>query len=407
MEAGDSARRAWRIAMVAGEASGDLLGAHLVQALKQRLPAAQFFGIGGPKMQAAGFDPWYPSEALAVRGYVEVLRHLPSILRIRSELKRRLTADRPDLFIGVDAPDFNLGLEEALKARGITTVHYVSPSLWAWRGERIHKMKRAADKVLCLFPFEPALYEKVGMTAAYVGHPLGDMLPEHPDRGAAREQFRINAGRTVVALMPGSRQVEVEYMADTFIQVAKLIHRQIKNTQFLVPLVSRETRRQFEDAIYRNQAEDLPITILFGHAHLAITASDGVLLASGTATLEAALLKRPMLVTYKAPWLSFMIARPKIKVPYVALPNILAGRFVVPEIFQDDATPEVLAQALINQITDKEVRLRQESVFQEIHRSLRQNTAERAVEAILPLLSRAAPASGTVTTITGAPEAGT
>jgi lipid-A-disaccharide synthase len=392
---------------VAGEASGDLLGAHLVQALKQRLPAAKFFGIGGPKMQAAGFDAWFASEVLAVRGYVEVLRRLPSILRVRAELKRRLIAEPPDLFIGVDAPDFNLSIEEALKSRGVATVHYVSPSLWAWRGERIHKMKRSADKVLCLFPFEPALYEKVGMPAAYVGHPLADMLPEHPDRGAAREQFRINAGRTVVALMPGSRQVEVEYMADTFIQVAKLIQRQIKNAQFLVPLVSRETRRQFEDAIYRNQAEDLPITILFGHAHLAITASDGVLLASGTATLEAALLKRPMLVTYKAPRLSFMIARPKIKVPYVALPNILAGRFVVPEIFQDDATPEVLAQALINQITDKEVRLRQESVFQAIHRNLRQNTAERVVDAILPMLSRGAPASGAVATITGAPEAGT
>jgi len=406
MEAGGSAGGAWRIAMVAGEASGDLLGAHLVQALKQRLPAAHFFGIGGPKMQAAGFEPWYPSEALAVRGYVEVLRQLPSILRIRSELRRRLIAEPPDLFIGVDAPDFNLGLEEALKARGVTTVHYVSPSLWAWRGERIHKMKRSADKVLCLFPFEPEIYSKAGIPAAYVGHPLADMLPDKPDRAAAREQFRLNASRTVIALLPGSRQSELKHMADLFVQTAKLIHRHLKNTQFLVPLISRETRRQFEDTLYRNKAEDLPLTILFGHAHLAMMAADGVLLASGTATLEAALLKRSMVVTYKMPKLSWALGRPKIKVPWAALPNILAGRFIVPEIYQDDATPEVLAQALINQVGDKEVRARQEREFQVIHDRLRQNTAERAVEAVLPMLVEKGSAARPLGTIARAPEPG-
>ncbi len=391
MEGGGSAARAWRIALVAGEASGDLLGGHLVKALKERLPAASFFGIGGPRMQAAGFEPWYPAEALAVRGYVEVLRQLPSILRIRSELRRRLLADPPDLFIGVDAPDFNLGLEEALKARGITTVHYVSPSLWAWRGERIHKMKRAAAKVLCLFPFEPEIYAQAGIPASYVGHPLADMLPDESDRAAAREQFRLAASRSVIALLPGSRQSELRHMADLFVQTAKLVHRQLKNAQFLVPLLSRETRRQFEDALYRNQGEDLPLTILFGHAHLAMTAADCVLLASGTAALEAALIKRPMVVTYKMPWLSYVIGRGKVTVPYVSLPNILAGRFIVPEIFQDEATPEVLAQALVNQIGDKQVRLRQEREFQIIHDRLRQNTAERVVEAVLPLLVETAP----------------
>lgn len=388
------ALRAWRIALVAGEASGDLLGAHLMEALKRRLPAARFFGIGGPKMQAEGFDPWYPSEALAVRGYVEVLRQLPSILRIRSQLRRRLIAEPPDLFIGVDAPDFNLGVEEALRMRGIVTAHYVSPSLWAWRGERIHRMKRAAAKVLCLFPFEPELYENAGVPAAYVGHPLADMLPDQPDRSAARDQFRLSPVCSVVTLMPGSRQSELKHLADLFVQTAKLIRRQLNDVQFLVPLLSRQTRRQFEEALYRNNAEDLPLTILFGHAHMAMTASDGVLLASGTAALEAALLKRPMVVTYKMPWLTYVIGRPKIYLPYVSLPNVLAGRFVVPEIFQDEATPEVLAQALVNLIDDKDVTPRREREFQAIHNRLRQNAGERAVEALLPLLVEAPVGSG-------------
>jgi lipid-A-disaccharide synthase len=217
------------------------------------------------------------------------------------------------------------------------------------------------------------------------------MLPDEPDRTAAREQFRLAASRSVIALLPGSRQSELKHMADLFVQTAKLVHRQLKNAQFLVPLLSRETRRQFEDALYRNQGEDLPLTILFGHAHLAMTAADCVLLASGTAALEAALIKRPMVVTYKMPWLTYVIGRGKVTVPYVSLPNILAGRFIVPEIFQDEATPEVLAQALVNQIGDKQVRLRQEREFQIIHERLRQNTAERVVEAVLPLLVETTP----------------
>jgi lipid-A-disaccharide synthase len=379
--------------MVAGEASGDLLGAHLVEALRQALPSARFMGIGGPKMQAVGFEAWHPAESLAVRGYVEVLRQLPSILRIRNNLRSRLLSDPPDLFIGVDAPDFNLGLEEALRRRGIPTVHYVSPSLWAWRGERIHKMARAASKVLCLFPFEPPIYDKAGVPAAYVGHPLADMLPEFPDRAAAREQFKLGAGQTVVALLPGSRQSELEAMAELFIQTAKLVHRQLRQVHFLVPLISRETRRIFEDTLYRCEGQHLPLTILFGHAHLAMIAADGVLVASGTAALEAALLKRSMVVTYKMPRLSYLIGRRKVVLPYVSLPNILAGRFVVPEIFQDEATPAVLAQALVNQLGDKQVRMQQERAFLEMHRVLRQNTRERALEAILPLLTRNLPSA--------------
>ena len=390
VEAGmPASSRPVRVGVVAGEASGDLLGAHLLKALKAHLPACTFCGIGGPKMQAAGLEVWHPAEALAVRGYVEVLRHLPGILRIRSDVRRRLLHDPPDLFIGIDAPDFNLSLEEALRRHGITTVHYVSPSIWAWRPERIHKIKRAVDKVLCLFPFEPEIYHRAGVPAAYVGHPLADMLPLQPDRAAARDQFRVRAGQVVIALLPGSRQSELDYMSDLFVQTAKLLHRHIKSAHFLVPLISRETRRQFEDTLYRNDAEALPVTLLFGHAHLAMTAADGVLLASGTAALEAALLKRPMVVTYKVSKLSYAIGRSKLKLAYFALPNILADRFIVPEIFQDEATPEVLCQALVNLVFDKEVRSRLEREFLALHASLRQNTAERAVAELLPLLESA------------------
>lgn len=382
----EPAGRTIRVALVAGEASGDLLGAHLLQALTDRLPRLEAFGIGGPGMQSAGLDAWYPMELLAVRGYVEVLKSLPKLLRIRRELRRRLLADPPDLFIGIDAPDFNLDLELALRNRGITTVHYASPSIWAWRGERIHKIKRAVSKMLALFPFEPAIYEKAGVPVAYVGHPLADELPEHPDKDSSREQMRLPPDRTVVALLPGSRQSEVRQMGELFAATAKLVAEQVPDVHFLVPLVSRETRMIFEEALYHQQAEQLPITILFGHAHMAMVSADAVLVASGTATLEAALLKRPMVITYKMPRLSAWIMRRKQTLRYVGLPNILAGEFVVPEILQEDATAENLAQALVNQLQDKEVRKRLEQRFLQIHRLLRQGTAARAVEAILPLL---------------------
>ena len=383
--------RRFRVALVAGEASGDLLGSHLLAALRERLPGLEVFGIGGPKMQSAGLDSWYPMEWFAVRGYVEVIRSLPKLLRVRRELKRRLIANPPDLFIGIDAPDFNLNLEAALRNAGIPTVHYVSPSIWAWRGERIHKIKRAVSKILALFPFEAPIYEKAGVPVAYVGHPLADELPERPDREAAREQMRLSSKQTVIALLPGSRQSEVRQMGELFVATAKLVAAQIPNAHFLVPLVSRQTRLIFEEAIYHQQGEELPLTILFGHAHMAMVAADAVLVASGTATLEAALLKRAMVITYKMPRLSAWIMRGKNYLPYVGLPNILANDWVVPEILLDDATPENLAQALINQLQDKEVRNRLERCFLGIHRSLRQDTATRAVEAILPMLDSARP----------------
>jgi lipid-A-disaccharide synthase len=375
-----------RIAMVAGEASGDLIAAPLISALKDRLPGARFVGIGGPKMQAAGFETWFDMETLAVRGYVEAARSIPRILAIRGQVKSRLLDDPPDLFVGIDAPDFNLGLEERLRSARIPTAHYVGPSIWAWRGERIHKIKRAADRVLTLFPFESPIYEKAGIPVTFVGHPLADEVPEAPDLDSAREQFRLPLHAPVFALLPGSRRGELEQHAGLFLDTAKLVLQQVPDARFLVPLTSRATRMQFEVAQYEHKAEDLPLTILFGHAQMAMTAADVVLVASGTATLEAALLRRPMVITYRVPKLTWHLMWPRRLLPYVGLPNVLAGRFVVPEILQEEATPVNLAQALLNQLRDKVVRERQQHCFEEIYRSLRQGAAERAAEALLPML---------------------
>ena len=376
------------IAVVATEASGDQLGAHLIGVLKSFLPQAQFTGIGGPKMQAAGLQSLFPLEKLAVHGYVEVLKRLPEILWIRSKLRRHLLKIRPHLFIGIDSPDFNLGLEQSLKRHGIPTIHYVSPSIWAWRGDRIRKIKRAVSHMLALFPFEPPFYEKAGVPVTYVGHPLAAMLPQHPDRAAAREQMRLSPSIKVVALLPGSRQNELKYMADTFIATARLISQALPQSHFLVPLLSRETREQFENTLYRNNAQDLPLTILFGHAHNALMVADAALVASGTATLEALLLKCPMVITYKANDLSFRHVKGKYYLPYAGLPNILAGEFVVPEILQGDATPENLSQAVLNLISDQTVVERLRNKFNAIHTELRQNTAERIAAAVLPYLAR-------------------
>lgn len=379
-----------RIAMVAGEASGDLLASHLIGALREKLPNAEFYGIGGPKMIGQGFDAWYPLEKLAVRGYAEVLRHFREISAIRRDLKRRLQAEPPDVFIGVDAPDFNLAIEKSLKQRGIPSIHYVSPSIWAWRGKRIHKIGAAVSRVLALFPFEPALYEKHGIPVSYVGHPLADLLPVDDGRDGARLLLGFSAQQPVFSLLPGSRQSEVQFMAATFIETARLIQKSLSNAQFLVPLATRETRLLFESALYDCNARELPIRLLFGHAHEAMMASDAVLVASGTATLEAALLKRPMTIAYKmSPW-SHRLMRRMGYLPYVGLPNVLAGKFVVPEFIQDDATPENLAQSLLNLYADKTTCARIGEVFREIHLQLKQNTAEKAAAAVLACLPHGA-----------------
>jgi lipid-A-disaccharide synthase len=382
-------RRAdYTIGIVAGETSGDLLGSQLITALRAVLPQLRFQGIGGPRMEAAGMDVWYPLEKLAVRGYVEVLRHFFEIIGIRRQLKRRLLDNPPDLFIGIDAPDFNLSLEEKLKRRGIPTVHYVSPAIWMWRRERLAKIKRAVTSILTLFPFEAPLYSAAGVEARFVGHPLNDMLAAVPRGGAAREQLKLPLAAPIFTLMPGSRRSEIEYMADLFIRTAGLIARQLPDAQFLVPLATRETRDMFETALYRNDAAGLPLTIMFGHAHEAMAASDAVLVASGTATLEAALLGKPMVIAYRMPAASYWLLKGKGYLPYYGLPNILAGRFVVPEFIQDAATPENLAQAMLNLYRDPLVRDRLERQFSALGASLGRHSAEQAAAAVIAVLER-------------------
>lgn len=375
-----------RIAMVAGEASGDLLASHLIGALKQQVPDAQFVGIGGPKMVAQGFDAWWPLEKLAVRGYAEVLRHYREIVGIRASLQKRLLANPPDVFIGVDAPDFNLALETRLKKRGVPTVHYVSPSIWAWRAKRIRKIGAAVSRMLCLFPFEPELYEARGIPVTYVGHPLADIIPLDIHRKAYREKLGLPLDRPIFAFLPGSRQSELQFMAETFVETARQILVRLPQALFLVPLATRETRLQFETAIYNRQAGQLPFKLLFGHAHDAMAAADTVLVASGTATLEAALIKRPMVIAYRMAPASWRLMKRMKYQPWVGLPNILSRCFVVPEFLQEDATPENLAQALVNEHQDKVVRAKVEGQFAQLHQQLRQNTAEKAAQAVLSLV---------------------
>lgn len=375
------------IGIVAGEASGDQLGAHLIRALRARLPHACFTGIGGPRMQSAGMQVLYPAEKLAVRGYAEVLRHLVEIWGIRRRLKAHFLKERPALFVGVDAPDFNLSLEASLKSAGIPTVHYVSPQIWAWRRGKIHKIKRAVDRMLVVFPFEQELYERAGIPVTYVGHPLAEMLPSNTDRGAARERLRLPAAARVIALLPGSRVSEVEQMGALFIETAQRIAAAVPEAQFLVPLENRPTRELFETALHRRPASELNLTVLFGHAHEAMSAAEVVLAASGTATLEAALIGRPMVIAYRMPRPSYWIMkRMPGYLPYVGLPNILAGEFVVPEFLQDEATPENLAQATVNLLLDATVRARLEARFAGIASELRQDSGERIASTLRPMM---------------------
>lgn len=375
-----------RIGIVAGEASGDLLGSHLIQALKLKRSDIEFVGIAGPKMMGEGAQSLFPIERLSVRGYVEVIKHLFGLLRLRRQLLNHLLTNRIDLFIGIDAPDFNFWLEKKLKNKGITAIHYVSPSVWAWRKNRIKKIKHAVSHILALFPFEPALYQHEGIAVTYVGHPLADILPIEPDTAAAREGLKLKPSALVIAMLPGSRQSEVQQHAELFVKTAKLIYADFPNAVFLVPLITRETRQIFELAIF-HENESLPIQILFGHAHDAMEAADVVIVASGTATLEAALLKKPMVITYRMSKLSWQILKRMRLQPYVGLPNVLAEKFVVPELLQDESTPEKLAEATIKLLSDADNIAEIKAEFTKIHHSLKQNTAEKAANAILAYLS--------------------
>ena len=378
-----------RIAMVAGETSGDLLASHLIRALRRHLPDAEFFGIGGPKMQAEGFEVRWPCELLAVHGYVDALKRYRELSGIRRELLGQIRAERPDAFIGVDAPDFNLWLEGKVRDAGIPAIHFVGPSIWAWRGGRIKRIARSVSHMLCLFPFEPELYERAGVPVSYVGHPLADEFPLEPDRADARERLGIPSERRVVAMLPGSRQSEVRNLADIFIGTAKTLHERDPERLFLVPLATRETRQLFEEALHRNDASELPIRMLFGHAVEAMIAADVVLVASGTASLEAALLKRPMVITYRIGKWQYRLMKRMAYLPWVGLPNILCGETVVPELLQDEADPAHLAAAIDDWFVDDARRAAVEARFTELHHTLRQDTARRAAEAILPYLDKA------------------
>lgn len=375
--------------MVAGEASGDLLGGHLLTALATRRGGLTFDGIGGPRMIGRGFDSIYPMEKLSVRGYVEVLRHYREIMGIRRSLLSRLLKERPQLFIGIDAPDFNLDLEYRLKSRGIPTVHYVSPSVWAWRRGRVRRIARSVSHMLALFPFETEIYREAGVPVTYVGHPVADTIPIKVNKPAAREHLRLPPGKLVVALLPGSRQSELRYMADTFVQAAKQFHAEVGDVQFLCPTASRPTRNLMRDAIHRNEAGDLPITLMFGHSHEALAAADLALVASGTATLETALLKTPMVIVYKMSPITWRIMRRMLYLPYVGLPNILAGEFLVDEFMQDAATPEALSGSLLALMRDTVRQGRQVERFAEMHETLRQDNATKAAEVVLQVLDSA------------------
>jgi len=375
------------IAVVAGEASGDLLGGSVIAALRRRLPGASFVGIGGPKMIAAGLQSWFPQEKLAVHGLVEVLAHIRELMGIRREVVRRVLDLHPAMFLGIDSPDFNLGIERKFKHAGITTAHMVSPTVWAWRPGRIRTIRAAVDHMLVLLPFEESIYRAAGVPATYVGHPLADEIPAAPDMAATREDLRLPQSVPVIAILPGSRRSEIERMGPLFIRTARQVLERVPETRFLVPLITRETRELFEAILYREEARELPMSLLFGHAQEALAACDVALAASGTVTLEAALTGRPMVIAYRVAPLSYEIARRLIRVKHIGLPNILAGEAVVPEFVQDAATPDNLSQALVNLLLDDPVRAAVRRRFAELHGVLRRDAAETAAEALLPYLS--------------------
>ena len=380
------------VGIVAGEASGDALAATLIAAVRARLPHLRFAGIAGPRMAAAGCDVWVPAEELAVRGLVEVVKHLPRLVAIRRALAARLLAERVPLFVGVDAPDFNLGLERRLKRRGVRTIHFVSPSVWAWRRERLGTIGRSVNRMLALFPFEPPLYEAVGIPVTYVGHPMAAHAASDWSRRTMRERFKLGLATPVFALLPGSRLSELEMHAALVIGAAKRIAHARPDARFLVPLVSRATREAFELAVWREGADAVPFTLMYGHANDALRAADVGIVASGTATLEAALARCPHVVFYRVAPLTARIMRRKLLVPWVGLPNILAGRFVVPELMQEDATAENLAQAALNLFDDTVTRHALEDLFAGFARELATDTGAIAAEAVAHELALAAPA---------------
>ena len=375
-----------RVAMVAGEASGDLLAGLLLGGLHARWPGLVAQGIGGPRMAAHGFEAWWPHDKLAVRGYVEVLSHYREIAGIRNQLAERILADKPDLFIGVDAPDFNLDLEARLKGQGVKTVHFISPSIWAWRGKRIQKLRASVDEMLCIFPFEPAIYAKQGIPATYVGHPLADTIPLEVPRAESRAALGLAADQPVVALLPGSRRSEIQYIAPRLLQAAAELLKLRPGLHFVLPVVPG-LRHQIEP-LRKQYAASVPIDLLDGRSQEALAACDVAIVASGTATLEAALFKRPMVLTYAMHALSWQMMKRMKYQPWVGLPNILLNDFAVPELLQGDATAERLAHAAIGFLEDPERCRALEARFRTLHEQLRRDTARTATDAIAKVLAR-------------------
>ncbi|CAN1486258.1 LpxB Lipid A disaccharide synthetase [Burkholderiaceae bacterium] len=373
-----------QIAMVAGEASGDLLASLLIPSLQQQWPGVQLHGIGGPRMNALGFESWWPVSKLAVRGYVEVLKHYREIVGIRRQLKQRLLNNRPHLFIGVDAPDFNLDLAKDLRQQGIPTVQFVCPSVWAWRAERLQKIRNSVDHVLCLFPFEPALLAQHGIAATFVGHPIAHTIPDQVDKGPVRAALGLDENDLVLTLMPGSRQSEIAQLAPVFLQAAKLLQQQHPKLRVLLPVapgLMAAVQAHLQYSGLKN------IRLLDGQSHAALGAADLVLVASGTATLEAALFKRPMVIAYKMPWLSWQITNRKRLQAWVGLPNILCQDFVVPELLQDAATPQAMANALQHWLDHPEQVNHLQQAFQDLHQSLKQDMSSLARHALQKIIA--------------------
>lgn len=372
------------IACVAGEASGDAIGAGVLKALQQLAPTVRAAGIGGPQMAGQGMDLWWPAERLAVFGYAQALARLPQLLRIRQRLQERALEAPCAAFVGIDAPDFNFGLEHRLRQRGMPTVHIVCPSIWAWRGERVHTIVQAADLVLCLFPFEPDLLRQAGIAAEYVGHPLADMIPLQPPREQARHQLSVGVQERLVAILPGSRASEVEHIAPTFLAAARLLARDDARLRFVLPVAPG---RDAQIKRLLRAAGELPLHTLQGQAPTALAACDAAMIASGTATLEAALYKVPMVIAYRLGWLNWQLMKGKGYLPWVGLPNILCREFVVPERIQHAATPQQLAQDVRRWLDDADACRRLRERFIALHEQLRQGMSARAARAIWRLIS--------------------
>ena len=383
------------VALVAGEPSGDLLAARLLAGLRPHLPQARFHGIGGPHMAAQGFVSDWPMERLTVRGLLAVIPRYRDIKGIQNALREQLLAERPAVFIGADYPGFNLGLELQLKAAGIPTVHYIGPQIWAWRGARIKKIIRAVSHMLVIFPFEEEIYRQAGVPVTYVGHPLAEVIPMLPDEAAARRTLGLAEDANVVALMPGSRMSELKYNAAAFVGAARLLLQRDKSLRFVAPMAGEKQRQYFLQLVQQAGLGDVEIDLLDGQSHTAICAADAVLVASGTASLEVALFKKPMVIAYRMMAAEWHILRHFGYQPWIGLPNILARQFLVPELLQDAASPAALADAMWRQLSDAPGRLRLAQRFTDMHQSLLRNSAQESAAAVMRVIDSATPGSAT------------